>query len=261
MSLRFGLVLMALANCAVFNRSWSQQLTSDQEKRIELGINLIKLGCGTGSSHEKAQIAGTGDFSLSLKKIPGVTVGGNVGYSTEEAQGLASALQKEISAEGAKLSQAQLECMKPYVDKIFNVLFPDQAPQPRPVEPIKKQSDTDSLPAPSVSQSIFRCSSKDNKDFSYDICNQLESYRERLNELAIQAGAAGIEVNVSSESHQSNLFAGSLSSNAATFDAHWTGVKRPDTRIALSFAETGTAWNAAQQFVQRLQNLTAEVHQ
>jgi hypothetical protein len=122
---------MAVVSSASYYTASAQQLTADQEKRIEIGINLIKLGCGTGSTHEKAEVRGTGDLSLSLKQLPGIKGGGNIEYSNEEAQGLASALQKEITAEGAKLSQSQLECMKPYIQKIFAVILPDQPYQPK----------------------------------------------------------------------------------------------------------------------------------
>jgi hypothetical protein len=109
----------------------AEQLTPDQERRINLGVSLIKLGCGTGVSKDQTQITGTADASLTLKKMPGVSVGGQVTYNTEEAQGLVATLQKEVSDNATTLSVAQLTCMRPYVDRIFAMVFPDQAPSPQ----------------------------------------------------------------------------------------------------------------------------------
>lgn len=121
-------VIVTLVSCLLIDSAWPQQLTPDQEKRVEIGINLIKLGCGTGSSNKKAEVTGTGDISLTLKKLPGVSTGGTVTYSTEEAQGLAIALQKEITSETAKFSEAQIDCMKPYIKRVFDLVLPDAAP-------------------------------------------------------------------------------------------------------------------------------------
>jgi hypothetical protein len=141
---------VTVTSCALYDSASAQQLTADQVKRIDVGINLIKLGCGTGSSRGKVEISGGAEASLTLKKLPGITGSGNVENSTEEAQGLASALQKEITAEGAKISQSQLECMKPYIQKIFAVIFPDQTPSS------KGESQTSIEPDDSKSENLVQ---------------------------------------------------------------------------------------------------------
>ena len=163
MKLRALFLLTVIGYYASHTAALAQQLTADQRSRINIGINLIKLGCGTGSSREKAEVSGEVEGSLSLRKIPGVSAGGKVEYSTEEAQGLASALQKELTAEGAKLSQAQLDCMKPYIEKIFAVIFPEQgqtAPVLPPSDPAPLPQSTEQEFSLTGGQSIFLTKNK-----------------------------------------------------------------------------------------------------
>jgi hypothetical protein len=126
-SVRTGVTLLMGASLLLGVAS-AQQLTPDQEKRINIGVTLIKLGCGTGSSREHTEISGTADVSLTLRKPPGISAGGQVAYSIEEAQGLVASLQKVLTDEAAQLSAAQLDCMRPYIQKIFAMVFPDQKP-------------------------------------------------------------------------------------------------------------------------------------
>jgi len=55
-----------------------------------------------------------------------VDAGATVQYTKDEAQGLVAALQKELTDSSVKLSEKQLDCMKPYIDAIFKELFPGQ---------------------------------------------------------------------------------------------------------------------------------------
>jgi hypothetical protein len=130
MTFLVGLLVLAAMTLLQLSAASGQQLTADQNKRIEFGINLIKLGCGTGSSHEKTEITGSGNISLTLSKPSGITEGGRINYSIEEAQGLATSLQGVITAERIRLSEEQLNCMKPYIEKIFAFIFPDQQTAP-----------------------------------------------------------------------------------------------------------------------------------
>jgi hypothetical protein len=94
------------------------------EARIKQGVELIKLGCGTGVSSQKFEIKGGTSGSLTLKRLPGAEGHGDITYSKEEATGLAEALQDEITSESVHLSEKQIDCMKPRIDRIFDVLFP-----------------------------------------------------------------------------------------------------------------------------------------
>lgn len=100
------------------------------KQRIQTGVDLIKLGCGTGRSEQKVEISGGAGGSLTLKAPPSLQAGGNVLYSKTEAQGLVAALQKEVSEGSLRLSEKQIDCMKPYIDAIFKELFPGGT-QPR----------------------------------------------------------------------------------------------------------------------------------
>lgn len=68
--------------------------------------------------------------SLTLSRPPGVEAGATVSFTKEEAQGLVAALQKELTDNAVKLSEKQIDCMKPYIDVIFKELFPGSPPHP-----------------------------------------------------------------------------------------------------------------------------------
>jgi hypothetical protein len=98
--------------------------TPEEDAKIKAGVEVIKLACGTGSNERKLMIDGKADLSVTLRKLPGFEGEGTISYSSSEAQGLVAALRQEFNTEVANLSKAQIDCMKPYADKIFDVLFP-----------------------------------------------------------------------------------------------------------------------------------------
>jgi hypothetical protein len=85
------------------------QENTDRSSRIRTGVDLIKLGCGTGQTEKKTQVSGTANGGISVKRLFGVEAGATVNYSKTEAQGLISALQKELSVEAIQLSEKQID--------------------------------------------------------------------------------------------------------------------------------------------------------
>ncbi|MBR0876942.1 hypothetical protein JQ608_06960 [Bradyrhizobium liaoningense] len=114
-----------------FGSAYAQ--SDDLNKRIEAGVSLIKLGCGTGSASQKTEVKGNVGGRITLLKPTDASAdaGASVNFSKEEAQGLVAALQKELTDGAVKLSERQLDCMKPYIDRIFKELFPDQKSEQR----------------------------------------------------------------------------------------------------------------------------------
>jgi hypothetical protein len=108
--------------------AYAQAQTDDLAKRIQTGVDLIKLGCGTGQASQKTEVKGNVGGSITLAKPTdaGVAAGASVNYTKEEAQGLVAALKKEMDTNTVKLSEKQIDCMKPYLDAIFKELFPQQ---------------------------------------------------------------------------------------------------------------------------------------
>jgi len=102
--------------------------TEIDNTRIKSGVELIKLGCGTGASSSDLQVKGAGSGSLTLGKGSGANASAQITYSQEEAQGLLAALTKEINSGTLALSEKQMDCMKPYVDRIFETIFPKNVP-------------------------------------------------------------------------------------------------------------------------------------
>jgi hypothetical protein len=128
--------ILVLTSVALLPSSHAQAL----DDRIKQGVELIKLACGTGTSSNRFDISGDARGSITLRRLPGATAGGSITYSKEEAQGLISALKKEVNSESLQLSAKQIDCMKPYADRIFDALFP-RPPQQKHVPvhaPVKK---------------------------------------------------------------------------------------------------------------------------
>jgi hypothetical protein len=118
-----------LAACMAVNPIFAQ---SDNE-RINQGVELIKLGCGTGVSSHTTVSNGGISGGLTLRAAPGIAASGAISYTTKEAQGLVAALKEEVSDNATKLSEDQIKCMKPYIDRIFDVLFPPKSQIPETV--------------------------------------------------------------------------------------------------------------------------------
>jgi hypothetical protein len=129
MRLQILLILLAtFLNTFVHHAFAQEELSNNQEHRIQLGVDLIKLGCGTGSSSKKTEVKAHGDLSFTLRKLPGADVGGDIDYTAEDAQGLVAALNKTITGDSVHLSEDQLACMKPYIKRIFDIVIPPPSP-------------------------------------------------------------------------------------------------------------------------------------
>ena len=124
MNNRFPIALLLTLFCSLNANA------TDADDRIRAGVQLIKLGCGTGVESSKVVVSGSVAGSLTLKKVPGVEVGGDISYTKQEAQGLIAALTKTVNPDSVALSKKQMDCMKPYIDRIFDILFPKISVKP-----------------------------------------------------------------------------------------------------------------------------------
>lgn len=124
MRARLYLLVLTAATSIIVENSASALADTDAQQRIQQGVDIIKLACGTGSGKNRLELSGNADGSLMLKTLPSLAVAGKVAYSKQEAQGLIAALSDHINSETIALSSKQIDCMKPYVDRIFNILFP-----------------------------------------------------------------------------------------------------------------------------------------
>ncbi|MCA1381690.1 hypothetical protein [Bradyrhizobium sp. BRP23] len=100
--------------------------SDDLARRIELGMRLIKVGCPTGSATQKTEVKGNATGRITLLRPADASADASVNFTKEEAHGLVAALQKEVTDSGVKLSERQLDCLKPYIDRIFEELFPNK---------------------------------------------------------------------------------------------------------------------------------------
>jgi hypothetical protein len=136
MNNRFPIALLLTLFCSLNANA------TDVDDRITAGVQLIKLGCGTGVESSKVVVSGSVAGSLTLKKVPGVEVGGDISYTKQEAQGLIAALTKTVNADSVDLSKKQMDCMKPYIDRIFDILFPKPSATP-PLYDVIVRSDSE----------------------------------------------------------------------------------------------------------------------
>src|SRR5215472_17118215 len=114
-------------------------LADDMNERIQIGISLIKLACGTGTTGQTLAVEKKSDSGVTLKALssngseqknePKPTQK-SVSFSKNEFQGLVLALNKEFTEAAANFSKVQMECMRPYVQRIFDLVIPPQKPQP-----------------------------------------------------------------------------------------------------------------------------------
>jgi hypothetical protein len=104
---------------------------TDRE-RIAQGVELIKLACGTGTSRS-IEVNSGGSEGLTLHAPPSISGGKDITYSKEETQGLIAALKRETTDNAEHLSEVQIQCMKPYIDRIFDLIIPPKTETP-PVE-------------------------------------------------------------------------------------------------------------------------------
>jgi hypothetical protein len=116
-------VIVSVSTSIFFNSTIFSQELSLQE-RIKIGTDAIKLGCGIQSTASKVDVQGGVDGSITLTQPPGAAGSGQIHYSSRETVGLIAAFQQTISAEGARLSEVQINCMKTYVDRIVSTVLP-----------------------------------------------------------------------------------------------------------------------------------------
>jgi len=117
-------LLAALAPFAIH----AQQ--SEPSDKIGQGIMVIREFCGTQGNQSKEQnYVGQIEGGITLRKLPGISGGGKLEYTTKEAQGLAGALFKELTDNATSLSKAQIECMSPFISRILDsILGSDTGP-------------------------------------------------------------------------------------------------------------------------------------
>ncbi len=125
--------LIAVSACAfvaVTLSSWAQAQDADTMQRIERAISVMKQTCGI--THERQEYRAQLDLKAALKNLLGMRAGAVAGYTRAETEGIVSTLEREVSKEGALLSQRQLDCMAPWGAEFRNILFPRQAAPPSP---------------------------------------------------------------------------------------------------------------------------------
>ena len=102
------------------------QTVAPSPARIRQGLALIRVGCDTDTPNETTVTQGgaPGAGGIVLKRLPGVRSSGTVMLSKEESQGLVDALKQELSDKAATMSAKQIDCLKPYVDRISEAIAP-----------------------------------------------------------------------------------------------------------------------------------------
>lgn len=122
-----GQVLSLAALCLTAPTVTEAQPTQAANDKIAQGVRVIRDLCGTGVSRStQQQYVGKVEGGITLRRLPGASAEGSITYSTTEAEGLAGALQKELTQAGERLSQSQIECMKPYIDRILDAILGPQ---------------------------------------------------------------------------------------------------------------------------------------
>jgi hypothetical protein len=117
-------ILLLTAVCAWLFATPSFGQTASLEDRIKIATNAVKLGCGVESKASDIEIHAEADGSITLKKLPSASAKGQLHYSNKETLGLLAAFQTQITSEGEKLSEKQLDCMKKFVDRIIDAVLP-----------------------------------------------------------------------------------------------------------------------------------------
>lgn len=104
----------------------SAQTSPASPDRIQQGLALIKTGCSTDTPNETTVTQGgaPGAGGIVLKRVPGAPSPGTLMLSKEESQGLIDALKRELSSGSTSMSAKQIDCMKPYVDRILEAIAP-----------------------------------------------------------------------------------------------------------------------------------------
>lgn len=105
----------ALSSCVA--SSISASTTSSQSPQITQAIDFLKKACVTGGS--SLDIRAAGDGSIILKRIGMSGARGSVRVERKNLEGLADA----TSAINAKQASEMRQCMKPYIDRILNVIL------------------------------------------------------------------------------------------------------------------------------------------
>ncbi len=104
----------------------SAQTNPASPERIRQGLALIRTGCSTDTPNETTVTQGgaPGAGGIVLKRVPGAPSPGTLMLSKEESQGLIDALKRELAAGSATMSAKQMDCMKPFVDRITEAIAP-----------------------------------------------------------------------------------------------------------------------------------------
>jgi hypothetical protein len=120
--LRFAALVIAVALFPISVRA-------DYPTNVKEAIDVIVLFCVAGGKENKVSVDAKVEGGLSVKK-PGVTGGAGISLSQSQAKGLVEGLRGEMNKiTGEQASEAR-QCMKPYIDRIVNILL--ESPKPAP---------------------------------------------------------------------------------------------------------------------------------
>jgi hypothetical protein len=133
--LRFTALVIAVALFPISVRA-------DYPTNVKEAIDVIVLFCVAGGKENKVSVDAKVEGGLSVKK-PGVTGGAGISISQSQAKGLVEGLRGEMNKiTGEQASEAR-QCMKPYIDRIVNILLEPPKPAsvpPAPRPPISSQA-------------------------------------------------------------------------------------------------------------------------
>lgn len=87
------------------------------------------------------------DGSISLRRLPNLSGGASLQFSEREAEGLAGALQQELTEAGRQLSQDQIKCMQPFIARILDGIFGPQGTQTAATTPSRSSGQVRSTDA------------------------------------------------------------------------------------------------------------------
>lgn len=114
--------LLAFLICTFVPVSASAQ----NSNKVNIAIEFLKSACV--SKGKKVEIEAKGKAGLTIRQLKDAGVNAEVSFSEKEVEGLVTELN-EIEARQANEIR---ECMKPYIDKILNVILGlEESPQPK----------------------------------------------------------------------------------------------------------------------------------
>lgn len=127
--MRFTILALMTVSLAVPTNVYAQ------DDKIARASHAIKEFCGVeGNRLTQTEAEGHVQGGLSLTKLPELNAGASVNYTDREAKGIAGAVYKELNENAMRLSQTQIECMKPSIGRILDAILMETQ-KPEPVQP------------------------------------------------------------------------------------------------------------------------------